>query len=68
MKSDKFCEVLKEVCWKTGLLPEQMPMPQEVESWNEKMNIDCTGRGQLAFFRVVDKQGKPLIARIHLSY
>ena len=68
MKSDKFCEVLKEVCWKTGLLPEQMPLPREVESWNEKINIDCKGRRQLAFFRVVDEQGKPLIARIHLSY
>lgn len=50
MKSDKFCEVLREVCWKAGFLPDQMPLSREVESWNENVMTDENGQALIILY------------------
>lgn len=67
MKSDRFCEILKEIAWTASLSPDSVPSPAELEDWVKTASGSAVSK-QLTFVRISDGQGNPLSAYLTLEY
>lgn len=67
MKSDRFCEILREISWKAELSPSLVPLPNDLEC-GKQSRAPSPASTQLTFFQVTDEKKRPLLATLTLEH